>query len=86
MNDLPKIGAPTDREIELINYLSNCLNSWIKEHETMRRELVCALFKLCHIVFGEQTPLELEEQLNEVDEFCYYLKEKIKGTLGHELD
>ena len=86
MNKLPKIGKPTEREIALIVYLGKCIDSWIEEHETERRELICALFKICHTVFGKQTPFELKEQIKEVNEFCYYLKEKLKGTLLHELD
>lgn len=80
MSDLPMVGLPTEREKEFCDYLGNCIADWIEGHQTERRELIAALFKMCWLVFDKQTHFDMEGKLYEVDQFCFFLKEKIKGV------
>lgn len=77
-HELPMIGEPTERESALIDYLGNAIADWIEIHATERRELVGALFAMCAVVFTRQTPLNVEEQCKEINDFCNYLKEKAR--------
>lgn len=81
MNDLPLIGAPTKEEKRFIDYIGHCIADYIEAHEnTNRQTLMAGLFAMLYVVFDKQTSHVLDEKLAEVDEFCYFMKEKIKGT------
>ncbi len=77
-HELPMIGKATERESELIDYLDNCIADWAEQHQTERRELICALFAMCVIAFTMQTHFDIEGQCQEIDHFCNYLKIKAR--------
>jgi hypothetical protein len=75
---LLSIGEATTSELDLIAYIGNCIASYIKVKETDRGELIVALFNMCRVVFTHQTHGDFNFQCNEIDDFCYYLKDHAK--------
>lgn len=77
-HELPMIGKATERESALIGHLGNAIADWAEIHKTERRELVCALFAICTIIFTSQTHFNVDEQCKEINLFCDYLKVKAR--------
>jgi hypothetical protein len=77
-DESPIFGKATERERALIDYLGNCLANYGEKNQIDRRELVCALFCMCRLVFTDQTPLDVKAQCDEIDDFCRHLKDSAK--------
>lgn len=75
-------GLPTERERELIIYLANCIDEWIKKNETTRGELMCALTEMMAILIIEQVPESstITSKIEEIEALCECLKLKVKNN------
>lgn len=71
---LPMIGPATEEEIDFTNFLLDTIADYVEKIPTERSTLICALSKLCQIVFCLQTPLDVKQQCKEIDDFCAFLK------------
>ena len=74
------IGLLNDEDKKFIKYLSNKIDDYIEEKGSMDRGiLVGALFYLCTVTFGQNTPFkgDLKRINEEIEGFVYYLKKRI---------
>lgn len=85
MSDLPKVGPATESEREFTKYIGNCIADYVETRDIDRRDLIAAMFTMLYVVFDKQTHFKLEQKLAEVDDFCFYMKEKILGRLNNEM-
>jgi len=75
--DLPMIGKPTEEELEMQEYLANCIDDYIEKKPTDRRVLIAALSSICTIVFTRETPWDKDIQKSEITSFCEFLLNKV---------
>lgn len=73
-NKLPPIGHATQEEKEFTHFLLDTIADYIEKIPTERRTLICAITRVCQIVFCQQTHFDVKQQCNEIDEFCNFLK------------
>lgn len=73
-NESPAYGKATPEEMRLTGYILEGLAHYTQRQPIKRRMLVSALSQICTLVFTVETPFDIKQQCEEIDDFCKFLK------------
>lgn len=79
---MTSIGPATESERHMIAYLANNIENYLEQNPTATaNDLIASLFFMLYKLLEHQPQIPLEKRLSEIDNFCFYLKEKLMGVV-----
>lgn len=69
------LKEPSKKDADFANFILKGIRMYVDKIETDRSSLIFLITELAKIGFCNQTPFALQQQCEEIEEFCEYLKD-----------